>query len=96
MMIWILKKERLRLEKKVGSGSHNGMKSVQKELGTDIFPIFRIGIGTPNYKNDMVNYVLAKIPEEEYNILEQGIKKASIAVVDIIKNGIDHAMNQYN
>ncbi len=40
--------------------------------------------------------MLAKLPQEEYTILEQGIKKASMAVVDILKNGIDHAMNQYN
>ncbi len=91
-----IEKGMIKIRKKGGPGSHNGMKSVQKELGTDTFPRVRIGIGKPTYKNDMINYVLSKIPEEEYNILEQGIKKASMAVADIIKNGMDYAMNQYN
>lgn len=91
-----IEKGTIKIRKKGGPGSHNGMKSVQKELASDNFPRVRIGIGTPTYQNDRINYVLAKIPEEEYTILEQGIKKAVTAVVDIVKNGIDHAMNQYN
>ena len=91
-----IEKGKMKIRKKGGPGTHNGMKSVQKELASDTFPRIRIGIGTPAYKNDMINYVLGKIPEEEYLILEQGIKKAATAVSDIIKNGIDHAMNQYN
>lgn len=72
------------------------MKSVETELVSDTFPRVRVGIGTSRYKNDKINYVLSTIPEEEYTILEQGIKKAASAVVDILKNGIDHAMNEYN
>ena len=66
------------------------------KFGSESFPRIRIGIGTPKHPQDRINYVLAKLPQEEYTILEQGIKKASMAVVDILKNGIDHAMNQYN
>ena len=47
----------MKIRKKGGSGSHNGMKSVQKELGKDTFPRIRIGIGTPTYKNDKINLV---------------------------------------
>lgn len=77
-------------------GNHNGMKSVEKEINSSEFPRIRVGIGTPEFKNDMINYVLGYIPEEEYKILQNGIKKAAVATIDIIKNGIDHAMNKYN
>ena len=86
----------IKIRKKGGPGTHNGMKSVEQEIATDIFPRVRVGIGAPTYKNDMINYVIGQVPKEEYEVLEKGIEKAADAVVDIIKNGIDHAMNKYN
>lgn len=86
----------IKIRKKGGAGSHNGMKSVVSELGTTDFARIRIGIGTPTYKNDMINYVLGHIPDDEYEILKKGIETASNAVEEIIKNGIDKAMNKYN
>ena len=45
---------------------------------------------------DRINYVLEKLSKEEYTILDRGIQKASMAIIDMLKSGIDHAMNQYN
>lgn len=86
----------IKIRKKGGPGNHNGMKSVVQEIGNDTFPRVRVGIGAPIYKNDMINYVIGQVPNEEYEILEKGIKVAAEAVIDILKNGIDHAMNEYN
>lgn len=89
-------KGNIRIRKKGGAGSHNGMKSIVENLQSIDFPRIRVGIGQPEYKNDMINYVIGKIPEEEQEILRQGAKKASMAVEEILKNGIDIAMNKYN
>lgn len=89
-------KGNIRIRKKGGPGSHNGMKSVIKELNFSDFSRIRVGIGQPQFKNDMINYVLGAIPEEEQEILKKGVKKASEAVEEIIKNGIDIAMNKFN
>ena len=86
----------IKIRKKGGSGTHNGMKSVVSELGIEDFPRIRIGIGNPEYKNDLLNYILTKIPEEDYKILEKSISNAADAIEEIIKNGIDIAMNKYN
>lgn len=86
----------VKIRKKGGPGTHNGMKSVTQEIGTQEFPRIRIGIGAPMYKNDMINYVIGAIPEEDKKQLEQGIKTASKAVEEILKHGIDMAMNRYN
>lgn len=86
----------IRIRKKGGPGSHNGMKSIVEKLHTTDFPRIRVGIGQPEFKNDMINYVIGKIPEEEQEILRQGANKAAMAVEEVLKNGIDIAMNKYN
>lgn len=86
----------IKIRKKGGSGTHNGMKSVVLELQTEDFPRIRIGIGNPTLKTDLLNYILTKIPEEEYKILEQSIDRASDAIIEMLHNGIDSAMNRYN
>lgn len=86
----------IKIRKKGGPGTHNGMKSVVHEIGTEDFARIRIGIGMPQYKNDLLNFILTKIPDEEYKVLETAIQKAAEAIGEIIKKGIDSAMNQYN
>lgn len=86
----------IKIRKKGGSGTHNGMKSVIHEIQTENFPRIRIGIGNPEYKNDLLNFILTRIPDEEYKILQQAQENAAKAVEEIIKNGIDSAMNKYN
>ena len=86
----------IKLRKTGGPGTHNGMKSVIKEIGTEKFPRVRIGIGKPEHKGDLINYVIGKIPEEDKKILEKSTDVAKDAVIEIIKNGMDKAMNLFN
>ena len=86
----------LKLRKKGGAGTHNGMKSVVSNLGTNDFIHIRIGTGMPIFKELLISHVLEKLSDEEYNKLSPAIEKASQATVEIIKNGIDVAMNKYN
>lgn len=86
----------IKIRKKGGPGTHNGMKSVVHEIQTEEFSRIRIGIGTPEYKKDLLNFILTKISEDDYKVLEIGIKNASNAIQEIIKNGIDSAMNKFN
>lgn len=91
-----IEKGQIKLRKKGGAGSHNGMKSVVQELQTTEFPRIRVGIGQPEYKSDMINYVIGKVPEEEQKILQEGTHKAAEAIEEVLKNGIDIAMNKFN
>ena len=91
-----IEKGKIKLRKKGGPGSHNGMKSVVQELNTTDFIRIRVGIGQPEFKSDMINYVIGNVPEEEQKILQQGTKKAAEAIEEILKNGIDIAMNKFN
>lgn len=91
-----VEKGKIKIRKKGGAGSHNGMKSVVQEIKNEEFCRVRVGISTPQNKEDMINYVIGAIPKEEKAVLSQGTDKASEAVVEIIKNGIDIAMNKFN
>ena len=86
----------IKIRPKGGPGTHNGMKSVVQRLGTEEFPRVRVGIGMPEFKHDLVNYVIGNVTDEAYDELKKGISKAAEAVPSIIKDGIDIAMNKYN
>lgn len=86
----------IRLKQKGSSGTHNGMKSVIENLKTEEFPRVRVGIGTPENKSDMINYVIGPIPKREKEILIESTQKAAQAVIEILENGIDKAMNKFN
>ena len=91
-----IEKGKIKLRKKGGPGSHNGMKSVIQELQSTDFIRIRVGIGQPEFKKDMINYVIGNVPDEEQKVLQEGTQKAAEAVEEILKNGIDIAMNKFN
>lgn len=86
----------IKIRKKGGAGTHNGMKSVISELNTQEFSRIRVGIGSPKKQIDLADYVLEKVQKKDYEILQSGITNASKAVEDIISIGIDNTMNKYN
>ena len=86
----------IRIRAKGGAGSHNGMKSMVKELKSEEFPRIRVGIGKPINEFDRINYVIGSIPNEEYTKLQEGEDLATQAIEYWIDNGIDNTMNRYN
>jgi len=89
-------KGKVKIRKLGGPGTHNGMRSIVENIGTQNFSRVRVGIGMPEFKDDMINYVIGYVPEEERKILDQGCEIAKEGVVEILKNGIDNAMNKIN
>ena len=86
----------IKIRKKGGPGTHNGMKSVVNEIKTQDFTRVRVGIGMPSNKSDLINYVIGKISKDDIEKLEDGTTKAKDALIEIIKNGVDTAMNVIN
>lgn len=87
---------RVKLRKKGGPGTHNGMRSIVSEINSENFPRVRIGTGQPIFKELLISYVIQKLSDEQYEKLKPAIQRASDAVEEIIKNGIDNAMNKLN
>ena len=86
----------IKIRKKGGPGTHNGMKSVVNEINTQDFTRVRVGIGMPSNTSDLINYVIGKISKDDIEKLEDGTTKAKDALIEIIKNGVDTAMNKFN
>ena len=86
----------VRIRKKGGAGGHNGIKSIVKRLESEEFPRVRVGTGECKDREDLINYVISKMTNEEYIELLQGINLATEAIIEIIRNGIDVAMNKFN
>jgi len=87
---------RIRIRPEGSSGTHNGMKSVIYLLNTDKFPRLRVGISKQPEYMDLADYVLSRFSDEEIPLMEEAIKRSALAVEEIIKNGVNSAMNKYN
>jgi PTH1 family peptidyl-tRNA hydrolase len=77
-------------------GGHNGIKSIIKEINTSNFYRLRIGIGKPQDKNQIVEYVLGKFNEDELKTIEKILQSSHQIIETIIKEGWDKAQNLYN
>lgn len=91
-----IKQGTIKIRKQGSSAGHNGVKSVIENLGTEEIQRIRVGIGKEKRTEDKIKYVLGHISKEDREILDEGITKARDAVVEILKNGIEKAMNKYN
>lgn len=87
----------LRIRKAGSAGGHNGMKSIIKELGTSEIQRLRVGIDhAVGEREDVIDYVLSQISKSEHAILDKSIELAPNICIDLINNGIDYVMNNYN
>lgn len=87
---------KIRMRKKGSAGGHNGMTSIIKVLASEEFPRIRIGIGFPPLHVPFQDYVLSRFTQEEEEIIEQAISKASQCIICCIEENIDTAMNKFN
>lgn len=79
-----------------GPGTHNGMKSIVKALGTKDFPRVRLGIGPKHPKMDLADFVLSRFSKSEEKEIDAAAEQAAKAAVMIVTDGIDKAMNAVN
>lgn len=86
----------VKIRKKGGPGTHNGMRSVVKELNSTDFIRVRIGTGKPEFKELLIGYVIQKLDDKQYEELTDSINKAAKCITDIMKFGVDNAMNKDN
>lgn len=84
----------IRIRKSGGPGTHNGMKSVVGQLNSRKFPRVRIGIGSSD--GSTIDFVIGKVGKGEQELLAQASKAAADAVADIVRIGIENAMNIHN
>jgi PTH1 family peptidyl-tRNA hydrolase len=87
---------RLRIRKGGSSGGHNGLKDIERALGTSEYPRLRIGIDAPPPRVPGRDYVLGRFSDEQKPIVAQAVQKSAAAISRWIEKGIDAAMNEFN
>jgi PTH1 family peptidyl-tRNA hydrolase len=77
-----LKLGALKFKRGGSSGGHNGLKSIDKYIGNDYSRI-RIGIGRPQRKEEVINYVLGNFSEEELDCIKSTFPIIKKAILEI-------------
>lgn len=87
---------KIRLRMKGSAGGHNGMKSILYHVQTEQFKRLRIGIGRPNGRQPVVDYVLQKFSKEQQPEVQEAIDHAIQACKTWMKLPYEQVMNQFN
>ena len=87
---------RLRIRKKGSAGGHNGLKNIILHLGHDNFHRIKVGVGEKPTGYDLADYVLGHFSKEEQKVMEETAKRAVEALLVMMNEGADAAMNQFN
>jgi len=83
-------------------GGHNGMKSIIAALDTDRFTRVRIGIANieldegETVSDSLVDFVLSRFTDEENRVVGRVLATATDALMCILQDGVDVAMNRFN
>lgn len=85
----------IRIRRNGSGGTHNGMRSIIYQLGTESFPRIRIGIGDHGII-PLEKYVLMNYTKEERPALAEAVLNASRACEIFVAEGIDQAMKTFN
>ena len=78
------------------SGGHNGLKDIERMLGTSQYPRLRIGVDAPPPCVPQRDYVLGRFAPEQRKLADAAVERACEATVVWIEKGVAVAMNQFN
>jgi peptidyl-tRNA hydrolase, PTH1 family len=87
---------RLRIRSGGSSGGHNGLKDIERALGTDQYPRLRIGIDAPPPFLPGKDYVLQPFTAEQRKAIAPAIEKSVQALMSWMEKGVVAAMNVFN
>ena len=85
----------VRIRRKGSGGTHNGMRSIVKHIGSQESPRIRIGIGAGG-GIPLEKYVLMKVPPHERPELLSAVARAADACDTFVREGVDEAMRKWS
>jgi len=87
---------RVRFRPEGGAGGHNGLKSISGALQSNEYARLRIGVGKKPDGEDLSDWVLAPMPEEDEDVVVGLLPELIGAVAAWVEEGVEEAMNRFN
>jgi peptidyl-tRNA hydrolase, PTH1 family len=87
---------KIRIRSTGSPGGHNGLKDIERAIGTDQYPRLRIGIDPAPPRVPGRDYVLGRFSEEQRRAVGPALERSAAAILTWIEKGIETAMNVYN
>lgn len=87
---------RIKIVAQGGHGGHNGVRSLIDTLKDRNFPRIRMGVGRPDPRIEVSDWVLGKFSPEESNTLDEFVDRGADAVGTILTDGLKMGMNAFN
>lgn len=89
--------ETMKLQKNRGPGGHNGLKSINQQLGTQDYTRLKLGVSRPPHPEmDVADYVLQKFSADEQGKMADFLNKAGDALESFIFEGLAKASTKFN
>ena len=87
---------KVRVRAKGGAGTHNGMKSIIQQLGSQEFMRLRLGIGPKPEFMDSKDFVLQNFSSTEQDVLPTMLSDMAAAFIQYMHEPVDMIMNRLN
>ena len=87
---------KLRLRAAGSSGGHNGLKDIERALGSNQYPRLRVGVDLPPSRIAQRDYVLGRWTPDQKLSLDIATPRACDALTTWADKGIETAMNRFN
>lgn len=85
----------IRIKRTGGDGGHRGIRSVIEAIGKD-FARIKVGIGRPQEKRDVTDYVLSPFSEREWEEVSRALEDAAFALELVLEKGLDWAISSFH
>lgn len=85
----------LRMRAGGSAGGHNGLKDIERHLGTQNYARLRMGVSGPG-RSDLADYVLSRFKPGEKDVVNDMEIRAAQATGCWIREGVATAMNRFN
>ena len=85
----------VRLKQSGGHGGHNGLRDIERHLGTRNYLRLRLGVGHPGHASRVSNYLTSGRPSsKEQEAIDVAIFQAQSVISKVVSGELPLAMNQ--
>lgn len=85
----------MRIKKGGGHGGHNGLKSIDEHISKEYIRV-RVGVGKPEHKSQVSDYVLHDFTIDECQYLDKLISHISEACKSLVSEGMNEVKSKYS